>query len=216
MARKRETSQAKPASRRETESGAPEPRARRTIEAAVGIQVRHLRQQLGITASELAREAAISASALSKVENGQIAPSLATLQALARALNAPVSALFSALEEQRDCSYVAAGQGMRIERRGTRAGHEYQLLGHALSGPIMVEPYLIHLAQGSRPYTAFRHAGHEFIYMLNGRVRYRHGERSFNLKPGDTLFFDSSSSHGPEEIDGPCSYLSIIVYLEGR
>jgi transcriptional regulator with XRE-family HTH domain len=92
-----------------------------SIEAALGSQVRHLRSQLGITASELAHEAGLSASALSKIENGQISPSLATLQALSRALHVPVSALFSQFEERRDCSYVAAGEGMRLERRGTRA-----------------------------------------------------------------------------------------------
>lgn len=196
----------------ETQSGAPSAQSQRSVEDAVGAKVRQLRLQLGITASELAHEASLSPSALSKIENGQIAPSLSTLQALARALNVPISALFSELEEQRDCSYVASGQGMRIERRGTRAGHEYQLLGHAISGPIGAEPYLIRLAQDSRPYTAFRHAGHEFIHMLSGRVRYRHGDRSFALSPGDSLFFDSASSHGPEEITGPCSYLSIIFY----
>ena len=183
-----------------------------SIEAALGSQVRHLRSQLGITASELAYEAGVSASALSKIENGQISPSLATLQALARALHVPVSALFSQFEESRDCSYVAAGEGMRLERRGTRAGHEYQLLGHPLSGPVTVEPYLIRLAQDSQAYTSFRHAGQEFIYMLTGRVRYRHGDRSFVLNPGDSLFFDSASSHGPEEMGkAPCSYLSIII-----
>jgi transcriptional regulator with XRE-family HTH domain len=183
-----------------------------SIEAALGSQVRHLRSQLGITASELAHEAGVSASALSKIENGQISPSLATLQALARALHVPVSALFSQFEESRDCSYVAAGEGMRLERRGTRAGHEYQLLGHPLSGPVTVEPYLIRLAQDSQAYTSFRHAGQEFIYMLTGRVRYRHGDRTFVLNPGDSLFFDSGSSHGPEEMGkAPCSYLSIII-----
>jgi mannose-6-phosphate isomerase-like protein (cupin superfamily) len=48
--------------------------------------------------------------------------------------------------------------------------------------------------------------------MLTGRVRYRHGDRSFVLNPGDSLFFDSASSHGPEEIGkSPCSYLSVII-----
>ena len=190
---------------------APPAPAEQQIEVAIGSQVRHLRRELGITATELAQEAGLSTSALSKIENGQIAPSLSTLQALARALNVPISALFNQFEERRDCSYVAAGQGMKIERRGTRAGHEYQLLGHALSGQVAVEPYLIRLAGGSKPYTAFRHAGQEFIYMLTGRVRYRHGDRSFTLNPGDSLFFDSASSHGPEDVPGPCSYLSIII-----
>src|SRR5262249_8916499 len=123
----------------------------RSIEASIGSQVRQLRRELGITANELAGEAGVSPSAPSQSQNGQISPSLSTLRALARALNVPISALFSEFEERRDCSYVAAGEGMRIERRGTRAGHEYYLLGDSVGGPVAVEPYLIRLVQGSQP-----------------------------------------------------------------
>jgi hypothetical protein len=78
---------------------------------------------------------------LSKIENGQISPSLASLQALATALNVPLTTFFTTFEEKRDCSFVKAGTGVRIERRGTKAGHQYSLLGHALGGAVVVEPY---------------------------------------------------------------------------
>jgi len=150
---------------------------------------------------------------LSKIENGSISPSLLTLSSLARALNVPISRLFSETEEQRDCSFVKKGQGVRIERRGTKAGHLYDLIGHALGGPISVEPYLITLKSDAGPYTDFRHAGVELIYMLTGKVRYRHGDRSYVMEPGDTLFFDAAARHGPEGlIKAPMTYLSIIIY----
>jgi quercetin dioxygenase-like cupin family protein len=79
----------------------------------------------------------------------------------------------------------------RIERRGTKAGHLYDLLGHSLGDAISVEPYLITLAQGAVPYTHFRHAGVEFIYMLSGKVRYQHSDRTYLMEPGDALFFDA-------------------------
>ena len=58
---------------------------------------------------------------LSKIENGGTSPSLSTLQALARALNVPLTSFFADFEERRDCSYVRAGQGVLIERRGTKS-----------------------------------------------------------------------------------------------
>lgn len=213
--RSKKSSPSIPASDHHSDSGAPPALAAPSVEAAIGVQVRHLRTQLGLRANELASQAGLSASSLSKIENGQIAPSLSTLRDLARALNVPISALFSAFEERRDCSYVPSGQGMRIERRGTRAGHIYQLLGQTLGGDVAMEPYLITLQKDARPYTAFRHEGREFIYMLTGAVRYRHADRSFTLQPGDSMLFDSGASHGPEDILAhPCSYLSIIVYGE--
>jgi transcriptional regulator with XRE-family HTH domain len=195
-----------------TGSGAPQG-PERTLERAIGAQIRDLRQRFHLSVSHLANAASISGGMLSKIENGQISPSLSTLQALAAALNVPITTLFSAFEEKRDCSYVRAGTGVAIERRGTKVGHVYQLLGHTLGGDVTVEPYLITLKEEAVPYTGFRHAGTEIIYMLSGKVIYRHADQTYPLEPGDTLMFDSEALHGPESVVvRPATYLSIIIY----
>jgi transcriptional regulator with XRE-family HTH domain len=196
-----------------TGSLAPAELPARTLEAGIGVEVRRLRKALDLTVAELGVAAGISAGMLSKIENGTISPSLATLGALATALNVPISRLFAETEERRDCSFVKAGNGVRIERRGTKAGHLYDLLGHSLSGEIGVEPYLITLKRDAVAYTNFRHAGVEFLYMLSGKVRYRHADRRYLMEPGDALFFDAAARHGPEElVEAPMRYLSIIIY----
>ncbi|MCS0500896.1 helix-turn-helix domain-containing protein [Ancylobacter mangrovi] len=195
-----------------TGSGAPVANER-TLEQALGLQVRATRRDLDLTVSDLASAAGISVGMLSKIENGLISPSLATLQAISSVLNVPLSTLFSSFEEKRDCSFVPAGQGVHIERRGTKVGHQYELLGHALGGEVAVEPYLITLSEEAVPYTGFHHVGIEFIHMLSGEVIYRHGDRTYHLRPGDSLMFDSAATHGPEELlVRPMTYLSIIVY----
>jgi transcriptional regulator with XRE-family HTH domain len=200
-----------------TGSSAPIDPLPRSLEAGIGTEVRRLRKSLDITVAELGLAAGISTGMLSKIENGAISPSLATLDALAKALNVPISRLFAETEEQRDCSFVKAGTGVRIERRGTKAGHLYDLLGHSLAGEIAVEPYLITLKANADPYAHFRHAGVEFLYMLSGRVRYRHADRSYVVEPGDAMFFDAGALHGPEElIEAPMQYLSIIIYPRRR
>ena len=184
-----------------------------TLEAEIGAEVRKLRKKLDLTVSELGVAAGISPGMLSKIENGSISPSLSTLSSLAKSLNVPLGSLFRENDEQRDCSFVKSGTGVRIERRGTKAGHLYDLLGHSLGGEVIVEPYLITLKEDAAPYVDFRHAGIEFIYMLTGKVRYRHADRSYLLEPGDSLFFDAAARHGPEElIKAPMTYLSIIIY----
>ncbi|BAI74481.1 transcriptional regulator (plasmid) [Azospirillum sp. B510] len=187
--------------------------ASRTLEQALGVQIRSLRRHLDLTVADLAAAAGISTGMLSKIENGQISPSLASLQALAGALNVPITALFASFEEKRGCSYVRAGQGVGIERRGTKSGHQYELLGHSLGGDIGVEPFLITLREGAAPFTAFQHAGVEYLYMLSGELLYRHGDRSYEMRPGDSMMFDSGAPHGPEKlISLPAVYLSIIIY----
>jgi transcriptional regulator with XRE-family HTH domain len=182
------------------------------LEAAIGRKVRALRQGVEVTLSDLARSAGLSVGMLSKIENGQTSPSLTTLQALAAALNVPISMFFQDFEDRRDCSYVPAGQGVRIDRRGTRAGHVYELLGHSLRSATKIEPFLITIDEGGAAHDTFQHPGHEFIYMLSGRVTYRHGDRHYDLGPGDALFFDALAPHGPEGFaELPAKYLSIIV-----
>ncbi|MDX2306967.1 MAG: XRE family transcriptional regulator [Hyphomicrobium sp.] len=189
------------------------------LEVAIGREVRAFRKKLGITVSDLARATGLSLGMLSKIENGVTSASLTTLQRLSRALGVPVTALFRRFEEKRDAVFVSAGQGLVIERRGTRAGHQYELLGHtgSASSGVVVEPYLITLTEESDVFPLFQHAGLEFLYMLEGEVVYRHADRLYTMKPGDSLFFDADAPHGPEElVKLPIRFLSVISYPRNR
>ncbi len=183
------------------------------LEAAIGREVREFRKKLEMTVVELARLAGLSPGMLSKIENGVTSPSLATLRALSGALQVPVTAFFRKFEEERDATLVRAGEGLKIERRGTRAGHQYQLLGHSVGKRVAVEPYLITLTEESDVFPVFQHDGIEFIFMLKGVVGYRHAGKTYRLTPGDSLFFDADAPHGPEDLETlPIQFLSIIVY----
>ena len=187
------------------------------LEIAIGQQVRAFRKQLHMTVAEVAGQADLSPGMLSKIENGLTSPSLATLKALSGALNVPVTAFFRKYEEERDATFVKAGQGLNIERRGTRAGHQYQLLGHTVGKQVFVEPYLISLTEESDVFPLFQHDGVEFIYMLTGEVVYRHGGETYRLSPGDSLFFDADAPHGPEELVSlPIRFLAVIVEPRGE
>jgi DNA-binding XRE family transcriptional regulator len=182
------------------------------LEIAIGSQIRSFRKKMDLTIAELANLARLSIGMLSKIENGNASPSLSTLQSLSDALNIPVTAFFRRYEERRNASFVKSGQGLVIERRGSRAGHEYQLLGHSVGKSISVEPYLITLTVESEVFPLFQHTGMEFLYMLEGKLLYLHGDKSYVLEPGDSLFFDAETTHGPEElVDLPIRFLSVIV-----
>ncbi|MEQ1950199.1 XRE family transcriptional regulator [Mesorhizobium sp. CN2-181] len=185
------------------------------LEVAIGREVRALRKKLGITVADLAATASISLGMLSKIENGNTSPSLTTLQALSRALGVPLTAFLRRFEEDRKAVFVKAGEGVDVERRGTRAGHQYRLLGHVggTTSGVVVEPYLITLTENSDVFPTFQHDGMEFLYMLEGEVLYRHGSNLYRMTPGDSLFFDADAPHGPEELTKlPMRYLSIISY----
>lgn len=183
------------------------------VEKYVGAEIRKYRQRADMTSLALAQCAGVSQGMMSKIENGQTSASLTTLAAIANALGIPLSAFFSTLEQSRDVSYVPAGTGLEIDRRGTKAGHIYELLGHGVRSPVAVEPYLITLTENSEPFGDFQHEGVEYIYMLEGELVYRHGDRRFAMRPGDSLFFDPIAPHGPVELVAlPARYLTVITY----
>jgi transcriptional regulator with XRE-family HTH domain len=187
----------------------------RSLELAIGREVRACRRQQGMTVADLAAVTGLSIGMLSKIENGITSPSLTTLQILSHAFSTPLTSFFRRFEEHREVSHVRAGDHVEIERRGTRAGHQYNLLGHigSNSSGVMVEPYLITLTAESDVFPTFQHDGIELIYMLEGEVQYRHGDRLFHLRPGDSLFFDADARHGPEVlVKLPARFLSIISY----
>ncbi len=187
----------------------------KVLEVAIGREVRAFRRQQGITVADLAALTGLSIGMLSKIENGNTSPSLTTLQTLAHAMSVPITAFFRRFEEHRGAMHTKAGQGVEIRREGTRAGHQYNLLGHigANASGVMVEPYLITLTTESDVFPTFQHGGIETIYMLEGEVDYRHSDNLYPLKPGDTLFFDADAPHGPEVLRKlPARYLSIICY----
>ncbi len=187
----------------------------RNLEAAIGREVRTFRRQQGMTVADLAAVTGLSIGMLSKIENGNTSPSLTTLQVLSHAFSVPVTAFFKSYEERRDAQHVKSGEHIEIERRGTRAGHQYNLLGHigSNSSGVVVEPYIITLTTESDTFPAFQHEGLELLYMLEGEVDYRHGDQVYALKPGDSLFFDADAPHGPEVlVKLPARYLSVICY----
>ena len=185
------------------------------LEQAIGYEVRSLRKQLGLTVTDLAATTGLSVGMLSKIENGITSPSLATLQSLAHALSVPITAFFRRYEENREVMHVKAGKAVEMERAGTRAGHQYNLLGHigANASGVIVEPYMITLTETSDVFPTFQHDGIELLYFLEGEVEYRHGDQTFLMEPGDSLFFDADAPHGPEKlIKLPARYLSVISY----
>ena len=189
------------------------------LEVAIGRELRAFRHQSGLTIAELAARTGLSIGMLSKIENGNTSPSLSTLQTLAHTMSVPLTSFFRRFEDVHLAVHTKSGQGVETERRGTRAGHQYNLLGHigSNSSGVVVEPYLITLTSDSDVFPTFQHEGIEMLYMLEGEVDYRHGNNVYPLKPGDTLFFDADAPHGPENlVKLPARYLSIISYVQTK
>ena len=184
------------------------------LERYLGNAIRDLRQRHGLTIAEVADRAGISRGMLSKIENAQTATSLDTLNRLAQALGASLSALFRSYDvPDGNAQLVKKGEGMEVVRRGTKRGHTYHLLAYDQGPTKLFEPFLITIDSPDATFPVFEHPGTEFLYMLEGRMEYRHGQHTYLLTPGDALTFRGEVPHGPEKlIELPIRFLATIVY----
>jgi transcriptional regulator with XRE-family HTH domain len=190
--------------------------ASRSLDRYIGHTVRELRRKNDLTLADVASQAGISSGMLSKIENGQAATSLDTLTRIAGALGVSLSQLFRDFDAPAGgAQLVKANQGMEVVRRGTKRGHTYHLLAYDKGPRKSFEPFLITMDDASEVFPSFEHPGTEFIYILKGKIEYRHGRQTYMLAPGDSLSFRGDVPHGPERlVQTPIHMLSVIVYAE--
>lgn len=188
--------------------------AKPDMDRALGLAIRAQRQRQGLTLAQLAERIDLSRGMLSKIENGQASMSLDSLSRIATGLGVSMSNLLKALDSRSGgAQQVKAGAAMEVVRRGTRRGHTYHLLAYD-QGPVKrFEPFLISMDDQAEVFPTFEHPGTEFIYMLQGKLEYRHGEYSYLLEPGDSLTFSGTVPHGPERlIKLPIRFITVIIY----
>ena len=187
----------------------------REVNDLIAGQLRAGRRRLGLTLQQVADRSGLSVGMVSKVENAQTSPSLATLTRLAKAIAVPLTSFFRGFEEERDVSYVRAGEGIEIQRTGVRHGHRYELIAAAQGVGRIVRPFLVTLSERSGPYPLSQHIGVEFIYQLEGAIEYRYGPQTYRMEPGDSLLFDGRVPHRVDDFHQlPARYLSIFLEVD--
>lgn len=98
---------------------------------------------------------------------------------------------------------------------GTKKGHTYELLAYNQGPQKIFEPFLVKMDDASEVFPDFSHPGTEFLYIIEGKMDYHHGEKTYLLEPGDTLSFSGEIPHGPQKlIQVPITFLAIIIYHE--
>ncbi|WP_231363467.1 helix-turn-helix domain-containing protein [Thioalkalivibrio sulfidiphilus] len=212
------TRKAKPkAAGKAARPAAPEPATHaedRNLDQHIGHVLREKRQAQSLTIADVADLAGVSRGMLSKIENGQVSTSLETLRKLSGVLGMTLAQLFKNFDvPEGGAQHVKSGEGLEVVRRGTRRGHTYHLLAYDQGPRKQVEPFLITMDDASEVFPTLTHPGVEFIYMLEGRIEYRHGRNTYLLEPGDSLTFKGSIPHGPERLlEVPIRFLAVINY----
>jgi transcriptional regulator with XRE-family HTH domain len=148
----------------------------------VGPRLRQIRELRGITLTDLAARTNISKSTLSRLETGQRRPTLDLLLPLAQTYRVPLDDLVGAPD--------VGDPRIRLKARRVHGRTVLPLT----QGPVGVQAWKIILPVHQPPKVR-THEGHEWLYVLTGRMRLLLGEQDLELGVGDAIEFDTARPH---------------------
>jgi DNA-binding transcriptional MerR regulator/quercetin dioxygenase-like cupin family protein len=153
-----------------------------------GQRFRRLRTRRGLSLAQVAKATGVSVGFLSALERGQMRSSIATLRRIARFYGTNILSLFE-----------TAGGNPRLVRPSERKILEttpdvrMELLAW---GNTAMEPHLFRVKPGGSSGESYTHDGEEFLHVLRGNFEiWLNKVDHYRLKPGDSLYFESSTPH---------------------
>ncbi|WP_307840477.1 XRE family transcriptional regulator [Streptomyces sp. G44] len=159
---------------------------------AVGPRLRALRKQRGLTLADLSAATGTSESTLSRLEGGGRRPTLELLLPLARVYGVPLDDLVGA---------PRTGDPRIHLRPLHRHGMTFIPLTRRAGGVQAFKMLIPSRPEPAHP-TPQSHGGHEWVYVLNGRLRLLAGDRDLVLSPGEAAEFDTALPHWLGSADG--------------
>ena len=156
----------------------------------VGNRLKALREKRCLTLEEVSVRTAVSASYLSRIELGQVNPSLMVLQKMAAFYEQTVLYFFGEPEVTGKFMPAGARKILATDEDGIRV----ELLS-AGSGSVL-ESLLYTVAPGAGRNENIAHAGEEFVHVLQGCLEIWLDETErYLLQAGDSLSFASTQQH---------------------
>jgi transcriptional regulator with XRE-family HTH domain len=166
----------------------------------VGPRLRRLRTQRRVTLTGLAKTTGISKSTLSRLETGQRRPTLELLLALSQAYRVPLDDLVGAPD---------VGDPRIRLRPGRVKGRTVIPLTRQPDG---MQAWKIVIPTSKINPEPRTHDGHEWIYVLSGRIRLVIGDQDWMLGAGEVAEFDTQVPHWFGSTgDQPAEILSIFA-----
>jgi transcriptional regulator with XRE-family HTH domain len=149
----------------------------------VAPRLRRARNKKNMTLDELSRATGISRSTLSRLESGQRKPSLELLLPVVAALSVPLGEIVRAPKTEEP----------RASPKQERA--EGRVLTPLSQHPGELQAYKITIPAAERVVELHTHTGHEWLYVLSGRLRVVLGEHDLVLDEGEAAEFDTLNPH---------------------
>ncbi|WP_291862536.1 cupin domain-containing protein [Marinilabilia sp.] len=182
-----------------------------------GEKIRLQREDKKLDLKETAQRTQLDEKQLARIEAGEVSPSLGTLIKLARVFGVRLGTF---LDDQQETGAVVTRKGengptdnMNAAGSQPRENLAFSSLARQKSDRHM-DPFLVEVEPGVEYDTgSSSHEGEEFMYVLQGSVEVTYGKEKYELKAGDTIYYDSIVDHKVKAINNEKALLLAVVYL---
>jgi transcriptional regulator with XRE-family HTH domain len=167
------------------------------IERVVRTRLRSLRTTLGLSLEELAARTNLSPSTISRIETGKRTIGLDVLLPLASALQVDLDALLA----------VPGDDDVVIRPApSSSGGRTTWLLSRPTASTVAVKLRLEPTRVAPAPRV---HPGHDWFFVIEGRVRLTLGDRDITVETGEVAEFTTMTPHAISAVDGPAEVIMI-------
>jgi transcriptional regulator with XRE-family HTH domain len=181
--------------------------------ADLGRRIREVRLARQLTLEDVVSRANFTISWLSKLETGQLSPSLDGLVRLAGVLGCGVDRLVAGLVPHPQHVVTRKGTGRQLPQGKQRSCLTREDLADCWPGRA-IHPLLLHLSGKEKRGKPESLSGERFLYVIDGQVALEYGNESFLLGPGDSIYLDSAIPHCLMPAgQGPAQVLSVHCIL---
>ena len=163
---------------------------------AIGSRIRAIREEKGVPLDELSKLTGFEVSFLSAIEKGKVQPQLGTLIKLSKALDSAFGRLVSGAGEKL-YSITRKSERRPAARSTSKTGkkhlYSYKSLSPGVKGRHL-EALVVQLLTATQKDVSV-HDGEEFVFVLEGTVSLDIGDERFELEPGDSAYYLSTTPH---------------------
>jgi transcriptional regulator with XRE-family HTH domain len=177
----------------------------------IGVRIKTIREEKGISLEELSKMTGFDVPALSDIEANRFQPQLGTLIKLSKALDSAFGRIVSGVGSKL-YSVTRKNERKTISRstsyRDQKPVYIYKSLAPEVQGRHM-EALIVQLEENPDAEMSV-HDGEEFIYVLDGVASLKIGGDAFELEPGDSVYYLSTTPHLIAAKTGKATILAVI------
>ncbi len=156
------------------------------------------------------------AAMVSRIESGQVSPSISTLEALSNSLGVPIVAMFRETGgDHADFTHVKRSEGLKSTRIVDDHSHGFINLAFHPRRDLQFEARIVTLERQEAKPPRYIAPGVVVVYVLEGKATYRYGQFDLLLEQGDSLSQDAELAHGFVEVLSP-KFVFLTIQAEKR